>query len=269
MLNLTAAQIDAARNNDLDAVTAVIAETEERVMQLAHRYATTGGHTDVQLKEDMAQVGRTEVWLSLATFEGSSVAEFFTYFDTKVSGMLSNERRKQTRQGVSEATARRFEKAVAIAGGDPYAAEHVATDGDEMGTFKLSPEMANAARLSWQGIDSLDAPAGDMDADDEHTVGDSLEATYGIPGEYVTAADITSARRRETTKAVHATLDKMGKQAADILRGMVGIDPVPYFGADFDDELAEYVGCARTQVRANRTKAKARFAAIYVKGANA
>lgn len=158
MLNLTNAQVAAAKANDLDAVAAVCGEIEERVGQLARRYATTGGRTDQDLVEDLAQIGRITVWESLSRFEGETVAQLFTFLDRTLSGTLAAERRTHTRQGVSEATAARFEKALSLSGGDAYEAEKVAQSEEHMGTFKLSAEMAHAARLSWQGIEALDAP---------------------------------------------------------------------------------------------------------------
>lgn len=169
MLNLTDAQIAAAKANEIEAVSAVIAETEERVGQLARRYATSGGRLDVNLAEDLAQIARITVWESLSRFEGTSVAQFFTFMERTISGKLAAERRTHTRQGVSEATSARFEKAMSIAGGDAYEAERVAQSEEHMGTFKLSAEMAHAARLSWQGMDALDAPATRQDSERDHS----------------------------------------------------------------------------------------------------
>lgn len=68
MIDLTAQQIADAKANDLSAVSAVIQATEERVLQLAAKYATTGGKFDRDLSEDLAQTGRIAVWESIARF---------------------------------------------------------------------------------------------------------------------------------------------------------------------------------------------------------
>jgi RNA polymerase sigma factor (sigma-70 family) len=269
MLNLTAEQIAAAKNNDAEAVTAVIRETEERVMQLARKYATTGGYTDNALMEDLAQDGRIELWQAIARFEGSEVAQFFTYIDRTLKGLMSNKRRANTRHGVSEEIAKQFEKALTIAGGDPYEAERVATDGEIMGRRRMSEEMAYAARLSWQGFDSLDTRA-TTDDEDETTYADRLVSTIGIPEDLIEPRDVTSARQSETSRNVRKTLDKMGAKAADVLRGTYGITPAPMaFGTENEDLLADWVGIERQLVRQTRAKGKSRFRDLYLKGANA
>lgn len=82
-----------------------------------------------------------------------------------------------------------------------------------------------------------------------------------------TAREISKARAAETVgrvRGVLAEMSKRGKGGADILRGTFGLSPAPYaFGTENEDELAEWVGQARKQVRGNRVKAKARFAALW------
>lgn len=361
MINLTASQIAAAQNHDLDALGAVMSEMEERVGQLAHKYSTTAQRTDETLREDLAQVGRIAVWESLARFEGSSVAEFFAYMNRTVSGKLAAERRITVRQGVSEGTAARFEKALVLASGDAYEAQRIAQDNEHMGDQKLSAEMAYAARLSWQGVDALDATVG-RDADgsaptlldrvaNTHATEDvadfaptkrtrpvswllvsrALEAHVTVPanadarsllmavlgniargeisasdvvwlegfvtvpkaelarkelcaamamlrgfltqteeGEEVPEESIAVVRARETRAAVRATLAKMGKLSANILRGTFGLSPAPMtFGVDNDDLLADWVGTKPSLVRQNRSKAKKAFAKLFLAGAAA
>lgn len=259
MIQLTAQQLADAKANDLAAVTAVLAETEERVLQIANKHAMTGGRLDAQLAEDLAQIGRIAVWECISTFQGSSVAEFFTYMDRTVGGALSNERKVATRQGVSRSVSEYFETALAHAGGDPYEAQQMVTRADVMGARKMSPETAYAARLAWQGCAALDAPLADSGACLADTlVADTLED----------AREAVTARQRETAKAVHRTLDKLGVQARSILKGTYGIDgPTPYFGTENEEDFADYLGMARTSdLRAQRSKAKARFRTVYLAG---
>ncbi|MFE7315159.1 sigma-70 family RNA polymerase sigma factor [Streptomyces sp. NPDC057555] len=262
------AQIAAAKSNDAEAVSHVVRETDERVTQLARRYATTGGCTDYALMDDLAQTGRLELWQAIARFEGESVAQFFTFIDRTLNGVMSNERRAQTRHGVSEAIAKEFEKALTMAHGDPYEAEHIAADAEYMGKRRMTEEMAYAARLSWQGLDSLDARATTGD-EDETTVADRLLSTIGLPEDLIEPQDVETARQRETRRNVHAALDKMGKKSADILRGTYGVAPAPMtFGNENEDLLADWVGMDRRLLRQNRAKAKTRFRDMYLKGAN-
>jgi RNA polymerase sigma factor (sigma-70 family) len=271
MIDLTFEQIAAAKANELEAVTAVLAETEARVQQLARRYATVNGWLDADLMEDFAQIGRVAVWQAVARFEGESVAQFFTYIDRTVSGVLADERRTETRQGVSEMAAKDFETALRMAGGDPYEAERLVTMAEAMGARRMSPEMAFAARLSWQGADRLDAPAGGEGGQDT-TLGDTLTyaGTYGVPDDLITDRDRETARQREIKGYVHAALGKLGDRARNILKGTYGIDgAVPYFGNENEAEFCAFLGIPRqTDLRSQRSKAKARFAEVYLKGEN-
>lgn len=266
MIDLTPEQLAAAKAGELDAVTAVIKATEERVIQLARRYATINGHVNADLAEELAQIGRIAVWRCLERYvEPYDVAMFFSYMDHTVSGTLSDARRSEQRPGVSQQAAKDFETAYRLAGGDPYEAQRLAST-DAMGTRKMSPELAYAARLSWQGVDYLDAPVYDDDGGDTSTFAASVADKYGVNADLVEPSDIERVRRAETRERVHATLGRMGGQQRDILKGTFGISPAPLFGTENDDELAAYAGVARTQVRANRSKAKDRFRDLYPQG---
>ncbi|MFF4430480.1 hypothetical protein ACFYZ4_15065 [Streptomyces sp. NPDC001513] len=268
MLNITAEQITAAKNNEIDAVTHLIRETEERVIQIARKHAASGGSVNHSLAEELAQVGRVTVWEVISTFEGEDPAQFFTYIDRHVSGAISAARREETRQGVSTTTSKFFETALSAAAGDPYEAERLVQDADFMGDRRMSPERAYSARMAWQGTDSLDAPLGaDSEGGEERTLGDTIVSTYGVPDDLVTASDIESARRKETRTRVRRTLDKMGKRKGDVIRGTYGIAPAPMaFGTDNEDMLAAWLDMPKAQVRQNRAKGHARFAELYLKG---
>lgn len=267
MINLTPEQIAAAKANDLAAVTAVLAETEERVLQLARRYATTAGRLDADLMDDLAQVGRVAVWECIARFDGESVAQFFTFVDRTVAGTLNDERRVETRTGVSQQVAKDFERALSMAAGDPYEAERLAVMSEAMGARRMTPETAYAARLSWQGSERLDAR---VIGQEDSTLGDTLayEGTYGVPDDLVTDRDRETARQREIKGYVHAALGKLGDKARNILKGTYGIDgPVPYYGSENEAEFCAFLGIPRlTDLRSQRAKAKARFAEVYLKG---
>jgi RNA polymerase sigma factor (sigma-70 family) len=276
MIDLTAEQITAAQNNDLTAVTAVIEATEERVLQLARRYATNGAHVDESLAEDLAQEGRLAVWQAIARFEGTDVAQFFTFIDRTVRGTLSNERRAQTRTGVNQQAVKDFETALVAAKGFPYDAERLACSAEVMGARKMSPEMAYAARLAWQGLDSLDRPilgsGGAYDSDRTATVGELIPSEIGIPEELMTTQDVETARQRATRDAVRATLARMGRNQAGVLQRDYGIGSVPYYGdepARRDDEMAADMGMSVKQVQQARTFGRKRFRVLYLQGANA
>jgi DNA-directed RNA polymerase specialized sigma24 family protein len=268
MINVTIEQIRTAMGNDIESASAlahILSEFDERVIYLARRAATSSGRVNHTLAEDLAQEGRTAIWTSLPNFKGDSVAQFFTFVDTTVTGVISSARKVETRPGVALATAQRFEAAVSIAKGDAYAAEQIVQDADVMGgKFRtLSADLAYAARLSYQGLDYLDAPAGGSDDSEPTTVGANIASTIGIPEDMLTADDYSRAARKQTTTQVHDTLNKMGDQQRTVLMALTGIDPVAEYGVDFDDELSADYGIQRDRVKVVRSKGKTRFAALY------
>jgi RNA polymerase sigma factor (sigma-70 family) len=262
VIALTEQQIADAKNNDLTAVTAVVEATEERVQQLARRYATGSGRTDLDLQEDLAQNGRVAVWEALGRFNGQTVAEFFVFIDRTVQGVMSDARKVETRPGVTRSIASEFERALSIAGGDPFEAEKVAQS-DVMGKKKLSPEMAYAARLSWQGVEYLDAPASSGDGEAYASLLDKVADRVGVSSDLVEPSDYAKVRRDETRDNVHTILDRMGRQQNDVLKATFGIDPVGLYGTENDDEIAADFGIERHRVRVIRSLGKTRFAKLW------
>ncbi|MFC9739175.1 sigma factor [Streptomyces noursei] len=266
MIDLSEAQISAAKDNDLEAVTAVVKATEERVKQLAWKYATGGGRTDQDLADDLAQTGRIAVWEALSRFKGKTVAEFFTFIDRTLKGVMSDTRKEETRHGVSRAVAADFERALSMAGGDPYEAEHLATTKEAMGARRMSEEMAYAARLSYQGLEYLDAPVKGHESDnpgDFLTLADTLAEHAGVPADLLEPSDFARARRKHTTEKVHDTLNRMGDQQRTVLMALTGIDPVGYYGTEHDEELAADYGIPRHRMCVIRSKGKDRFASLW------
>lgn len=268
MTHLTHAQIAAAKDNELEAVAAVIAETEALVKAKARRYAGSADENGNSLAEDLAQVGRIAVWQSLAKFEGDTPAAFMAYIEKALHTAMSEVRRAETRRGVSEYTAADFEKALTLAGGDPYEAERIAVS-DDMGDRKMSRERAYAARLSWLGLDYLDRPVATEDGE-SFTLAEKIERETGTPAELITAADIASHRRTVIRDQVHRTLGLLSERQRHVLKAGFGISPVALYqpGAD-DGELAADMGATRYQVQQARTKGSKRFAELYRAGARA
>lgn len=269
MIDLSEAQISAAKDNDLEAVTAVVKATEERVKQLAWKYATGGGRTDQDLADDLAQTGRIAVWEALSRFKGKTVAEFFTFIDRTLKGVMSDTRKEETRHGVSRAVAADFERALSMAEGDPYKAEHLATTKEAMGARRMSEEMAYAARLSYQGLEYLDAPVQDAsfhNADGSYghaTVADTFAERAGVPADLLEPSDFERERRKRTTEKVHDTLNRMGDQQRTVLMALTGIEPVGYYGTEHDDELSADYGIPRHRMCVIRSKGKDRFASLW------
>ncbi|MFJ1895890.1 hypothetical protein [Streptomyces sp. NPDC088115] len=268
MTQLTHTQIADAKNNDLDAVSSVIRETEELVRSRARRFATTAGHTDTDLVEDLAQVGRIAVWEALGDFAGDDPAQFMSHIDQGISRAMADARREATRPGVSVYTAKRFEAALSQAAGDPYDAEKIAAS-DEMGTDKLSPDLARAARLSWLGLDSLDRPVNHARHGESFTLGDVIAQEMGISAELVDSADIAGHRRRVVRDQVHRALGLLSDRQRHVLKADHGIVPVGHYADQPDAVLADDMGVTPYQVKQARVKGKNRFSELYRAGARA
>lgn len=148
MIDVTAGQIQAAQAHDMAAIGHINSEMESRICQLARKVA---GSSNRELVEDLEQDGRLALFEALGTFQGSSVAAFFSYVSRCIAGAMTNSRKTMHRGGVSRETARVFELAVDLADGDVSEAERVAQSAEYMGRRLLSPELAYAARLSYVG----------------------------------------------------------------------------------------------------------------------
>ncbi|MFJ9161200.1 hypothetical protein ACIRPS_30870 [Streptomyces griseoviridis] len=268
MTQLTHTQIADAKRNELDAVSSVIRETEELVKARARRFANTAGHTDTDLVEDLAQVGRIAVWEALGDFGGDDPAQFMVHIDRGITRAMADARREATRPGVSVYTAKRYESALCQAAGDPYEAEKIAAS-EEMGTDKLTPDLARAARLSWLGLDSLDRPFNQGRHGESFTLGDVIAQEMGVPADLVDSADIASHRRRVVREQVHRALGLLSERQRHVLKADHGIAPVGHYGDQPDAVLADDMGATPYQVKQARVKGKARFSELYRAGAGA
>lgn len=273
MIDITVEQIRAAADkgatHHLTAFGAVLAALEPRIGQLANKYATTGGQRNQDLAEELEQEGRIAAWQCIERFEGGSVAQFFSYVDRSLRGVMDDNRRIETRRGVSEDTARRYERCLTVSAGDPYEAEREAVRADgALGRERMTRDMAYAARLAWQGIDYLDAPHG---TGESGTLKDVIADKFiGLPDELVESEDVTRAARKAVREAVHATLARLGRQQAFVLSATHGIDPVPPM--EHDREIAESLGIddpRGARITSIRSRGYGRFRELYLAGAAA
>ncbi|MER5863797.1 sigma-70 family RNA polymerase sigma factor [Kitasatospora sp. NPDC002040] len=268
MLNLTDDQISAAKANDLSAITAIIRETEGIVTEAARRHSKFSGSEDQARAEDLAQEGRVAVWRAVERFEGETVAQFAAYIQRTIEGAITDARRADTWSGVSPRAAKDFELAMRFASGDPYAAEKLAVQADPMGDRKMSPENARACRLSWQGVEYLDAPAGTEESGEAITLGMVLAEELGMPAELVESSDRLAYRRKVVRTQVHHALGLLSDRMRHVLKADHGISPVPRYGTDVPDStLAEDMGITAEQVQRARYRGQERFSALYLAGA--
>ncbi|MEV7582215.1 sigma-70 family RNA polymerase sigma factor [Streptomyces erythrochromogenes] len=268
MTHFTAEQIAAAKENDIEAVAALIAETETLVQQRANEYAKRAGRVDADLADDLAQAGRIRIWECLAKFDGDTPREFMSYIDKALHTAMSEQRRTIRRPGVSERTARDFELAITLAGGYPYDAVRIACT-DEMGPRRMTRDRAYAALLSWLGTDSLDRPYNAGEFGQEFTLGDVVAAEVGVPSDLVESADHASASRKAVREQVHRTLGLLSDRQRHVLKADHGVAPVGFYGDGPDAVLAEDMGVTPYQVKQARVKGKGRFSELYQAGAAA
>lgn len=175
-MEISIAQVRAAQANDISAVREVISATEGRVTRLATKAAGRMTHGFSHYREEFAQIGRIAVWEALGRFTGDTEDAFMRFVYTTVEGKLLDAVRERSQAaGVDENVAKTYAAMIAAADGDPYEAERLAQVLPPKGR-RLSAEMANAARLAWQGSVSLEKPLGESG-----TVADTLAEPAAEP----------------------------------------------------------------------------------------
>ncbi|MFF2543973.1 sigma-70 family RNA polymerase sigma factor [Kitasatospora sp. NPDC058063] len=265
MIELSPETITAARNNDISAVAAVVAATEDLVISRARRFAGA----DLSSVDDYAQAGRMAVWQGIKRFEGETLAEFVRFVDRSISGAMADARRAEMMQGVTPHAAKTFGEALAKAAGDPYEAEQIAAS-EAMGKDKLTRELAYAARLSWAGMDSLDRPFNVAITGESVTLGDVVARELAVPADLVEPRDVAAHRRTVVRQRVHLALGRLSERQRTVLKAGFGIAPLKLYRVAVDDsELAADLKVTPYQVQQARTKGNRRFAEVYVKGAEA
>ncbi|MEV7670975.1 hypothetical protein [Streptomyces sp. NPDC088752] len=256
--------VRAAQANDLEATTTVIEATASRIGVLARkaarRMAESGPRHD-DYRDEFEQMGRIAVWEALTRFDENVTTDFLGFAYTTVETMLLNATRAERNQGVDADAAKTFLSMLDRAGGDPFLAEKLCQTVPPAGR-RLSADRAHAARLAYQGADSLDAPAsGAEDTDEPWEPGTS---TYGVPDDLVTADDVSREAERVKRCLVHGLLDTMGEGQAYVLRGTFGIEPVPFYGNTADEELAADMGTTAKAVREARSKGLKAFGKRWI-----
>lgn len=177
---LTTATIERAKNNNLEAISIVVAETESRVRGLASKFAQRmsphGGDRYTQYREELAQVGRVAVWEAISRHQGDGVDSFFAFMHHTVEGTLRDYVRAERNGGVDADAMKIFSSMMDAAEGDPHKAEKLAQTLPPKGR-RISAERAYAARVAWQGAVSIDAQN-----DDGSGIADTL-AVHDAPQE--------------------------------------------------------------------------------------
>lgn len=275
---LTMDQVRAAQQNDIAATTAVIEATESRVMRLADKAARrlSFGLTDdthANMREEFEQIGRITVWESVSRFQGDTVDAFMGFMYATVEAALLDAVRDQrhTGAGADADAVKVFASMLEMADHDVYLAEKLSQTVPPKGR-RLSADRANAARMAWQGVDSLDVPAratdGPWDGSQYVAMAETLESPYGVPDDLVTSSDMTREESRVKHAVVTSILDVMGQNQRDVIKHSFGIGGVTFYGhGDSGDDtgLAAELATTVVKVRDARSKGLKTFAKRYVK----
>jgi hypothetical protein len=264
---LTMDQINAAQNNDLSAVEAVVSAMESRIQTVAQAEARRLNRDATYFTDEFAQEARIAVWEALPRFTGETVDDFFGFMHKTLCGVLKEAASEERNPGADRDALKIFATWVKRCGGDVALAEKMCQTVPPEGGRRLGRDRAHAARLAWQGTSSLDNTFGGDDEDD-FTLTNTLASSLGIPEEFITSADISAEDKRQNHAIVHAVLDSMGALEASVLRGNFGIGGHPLFGYARNDnqdaEFAAFLGKTEKQIKTARAKGLMSFAKRYI-----
>ncbi|MGW5639614.1 hypothetical protein [Streptomyces sp. NPDC003832] len=164
---LTLAQLRAAQNNDLAGISAVLTELDSRINRLAAQAARRIAGASA---EDFAQDAREALFLALPRVAGDSVDTAIGFLYTSMADALKDKVRAERYQGADKDAVKVFMAALGEADGDAHKAEQIIRDLPK--GQRLSVDRAQAARLAWQGVTSLDKPHGEGDLSLAETLAD-------------------------------------------------------------------------------------------------
>lgn len=275
---LTIETIRAAQDGDENAKEAVLDAMESRIQAVAQAEARRMLSDQAGYAEEFAQVARIAVWEGLSRFEGDTADAFFAFMyqtaATTVLGAASGERNP----GADIDAVKDFGYWVKECGGDIYAAEKACQRMPSgISGKRLGRDRAHAARLAYEVPHYLDAPLGsDALSGTGHNSGHgngkgissqdwaAFPSTIGVPEDLITSDDISAAQRERTIGFVNVSLDLMGDQTANVLRGTFGIEPMGCFGTDQNAELGAALGITAKQVIEGRNKGYKQFAKKFI-----
>lgn len=182
---ITLDQIHAAQNNDLDGISAVLAEMAERIDRLASQTASSMGTNPARYADyvaDFRQDAHVALFEYLPRWEGDSADAFCAYLYGSIAGVLKVKAHAERNPGADRDAMSIFKAMMVAADGNVYEAEKLAQTLPAKGK-RISADRAHAARLAWQGAISIDKQSGD----DEQglSIADGLVAPQDEPEDVV------------------------------------------------------------------------------------
>ncbi|ANZ19972.1 sigma-70 family RNA polymerase sigma factor [Streptomyces noursei] len=257
---LCPALIRAAQNGDAEAIAQVLDGLEGMIYRLAEKQIRhRPGFTDRM--EDLRQEGRVAVLEALTSHDPARGSKFSTYAHHYIRGAMSFATNPASGPTVSDETLATFKGCLAIVGGDMEAAEYLATILPGAG-HRMSPATAHLARLSLEGVESLDAPAGE----ESFLLGEVLADPHalGVPADLAEPSDLARQDRERKAALAHALLKTLNGNAERVVRMVFGFDPEPHLHNGYDARglpvpdhaaIAEALGI--TQVTSRQTLKRA------------
>ncbi len=155
-MSLTLAQIQAAQQNDIAGLAAVLAEMEPRVGFLAAEAARRVSE-NMASRADFEQDAREALFRALPLAEGTDADRITGFLYTCMRDALKDRVREVRYAGADMKAVKIFMSVMGEAEGNGYRAEQLAQTLPAK-TVRLGADRAFAARLAWQGTSSLDAP---------------------------------------------------------------------------------------------------------------
>ncbi|WP_411140084.1 sigma-70 family RNA polymerase sigma factor [Streptomyces sp. x-80] len=230
---LCPALIRVAQNGDTEATAQVLNSLEGMIYHLAEkRLRHRPDFTD--RVEDLRQEGRVAVLEALASHDPSRGSKFSTYAHHYIRGAMSFATNPASGPTVSNETLATFKGCLGVVGGDMEAAEYLATVLPGAG-HRMSPATAHLARLALEGVESLDAPAGN---EETFSLGEALADPHAlvVPEGLAGSSDLARQDRERKAALAHALLETLTGNAGRIVRMVFGFEPETHLFNGYDHD---------------------------------
>ncbi|MBO1333791.1 RNA polymerase sigma factor [Streptomyces sp. VRA16 Mangrove soil] len=218
-MSLDETQLRGALNGDPEATTAVLRALDGLIRARAQRI-------DRDSAEDLAQVGREALWLSLGRFTGSA-GQFITFAGRTVTGAMQDAHCAMRYPGISLDEAKLWRSAYKHANGNADEAQRLVCSGQL--AWRMSPETAKAVRSAVRPPEALPEDP-------------------GAPAPVEPSADGSE----RSSGRVAWMLMSLGQQQRAVVQMTYGIGES---GRMTDEEIAETLGIPKAHVSAARSKA--------------
>ncbi|MFG2789933.1 RNA polymerase sigma factor [Streptomyces sp. NPDC048419] len=138
-MSIDETQLKAALDGSPEATTAILRALDGLIRSRAQRI-------DRDSAEDLAQVGREALWLSLSRFAGGSAGQYVSFADRTVTGAMQDAHCTMRYPGISLDEAKLWRSAYKHAKGDADEAERLMCSGEL--AWRMSPATAKAVRVA-------------------------------------------------------------------------------------------------------------------------